>query len=227
MDRIDNDLTAWKNKKNVSKSAKNGAKEKKEKEQREKVISEIIAKSRRSLGYGALTGKELDQWVDDWSEVCSVIPTEMLNDCYVRAMQAHKDGPFAAYQIVSGYEILLDEESERLSRDIASEERKVRERRAGDIPMPPEIKVAINQLLDRWDMNLKRRPNDPPLDPFEIEIPLSAPSAVVCNSCFGSGWSVIKRTDPVSGLPGSATFPCICELGRKYDRSYRAAIEAE
>ena len=51
------------------------------------------------------------------------------------------------------------------------------------------------------------------------------PAVGNCKACFGSGWANVHRKDPVSGLDGQAVYPCACERGNKYRRSYEKAME--
>lgn len=179
-----------------------------------------------ALGYSEqLPDAQIKLMVAAWEPILEHVPTDQLMPSYLKAMGQHEDGPFGAYEIDTGYDAVLEEKKAAYQQKVLDEERRLRRRRNDDIPMPPDIKRMIGLALDRMEANGRRRPDDPPLPPLEFDIPDHVSSEVICNSCHGSGWSRIKRTDPVTGLPGEAVRPCECEEGRQFVRSYQTATE--
>lgn len=79
------------------------------------IITSIIAKSRRQLGYNPLPPAELDQWTTDWAEVLMIVPTPELNPCATKAMQSHRSGPFAAWEICQAWEQTQQKKQQNLA----------------------------------------------------------------------------------------------------------------
>lgn len=104
----------------------------------------------------------------------------------------------------------------------------------GEISMPPDIKVLMSEILQRWNLNLSSGKGMNKGDREELQEKLEASQERIieladalipgeishCPGCHGTGWANLYR-----GGRAVATKACTCEDGRRFTQSYRIASD--
>lgn len=80
------------------------------------------------------------------------IPTEHLVSSYEFAIEAHREGPFAAFELCKGYELFQSSTVKKNEEHERQRQRFLRDRKEEDIPMPDEIKEMWREVLKKMEM---------------------------------------------------------------------------